>query len=491
MRAFAINSIGVGYGSEVSFTTTTSNTPQDGQPCSGTPTLTDIDGNVYNTVQIGQQCWMKENLRTTKYADNTEIPAGNANSETSPLRYAPNNDETNVLVYGYLYNWPAVMHGASSSDANPSGVQGICPNGWHVPSVAEWTQLRDFVSSQSQYICGSNNSYIAKALAHTTGWSYATGSCEPGNTPTSNNATGFSALPAGGFFTDNFSHFHQVSYFWSTTKTSQQSQPSAFEIHYNNECVTGGGSFQNMAYSVRCIRDEDSSTEPHDGQPCPNNTTVIDIDGNVYNTVQIGNQCWMKENLRTTRYANSIDIPVSTTYESETPCRHAPNSDETNILIYGYLYNWHAVMHGASSSAANPSGVQGICPDGWHVPSDAEWTQLTDYVSNQDEYVCGSDNSYIAKALASTNDWHSFSDVYSGNCNIGHSLSSNNTTGFSAMPAGFSDYSSFGEETIFCCSTESSPNDAWYRKLEHIYAFVERGDAATKNWCFSVRCLKN
>ena len=125
------------------------------------------------------------------------------------------------------------------------------------------------------------------------------------------------------------------------------------------------------------------------------------------------------------------------------------------------------------------------------MPSDAEWTQLTDYVSSQDEYVCGSDNSYIAKALASTNGWHSFSDVYSGNCNIGHSLSSNNTTGFSAMPAGYSDNNSFGEETIFWSSTESYPDYAWYRKLEYIYAHVISGDATTKNWCFSVRCLKD
>ena len=76
----------------------------------------------------------------------------------------------NVARYGYLYNWPAVMHGESSSSTNPSGVQGICPNGWHVPSDAEWVRLFIYVSSQPQYQCDNSSDNFAKALASTIGW---------------------------------------------------------------------------------------------------------------------------------------------------------------------------------------------------------------------------------------------------------------------------------------------------------------------------------
>ena len=82
----------------------------DGQPCPGTPTLTDRDGNTYNTVLIGSQCWMKENLRTKKYANGTTISQGSLSSSSSTAYwYFPNNDSSNMSTYGLLYNWKAVM----------------------------------------------------------------------------------------------------------------------------------------------------------------------------------------------------------------------------------------------------------------------------------------------------------------------------------------------------------------------------------------------
>ena len=190
----------------------------DGQPCPGTPTLTDRDGNTYNTVLIGTQCWMKENLRTTKYANNTSIAQGNSPSTTSAYYY-PNNNAANMPTYGLLYNWKAVMQNSSSSSANPSGVQGVCPTGWHVPSDAEWTQLTDYVSSQSEYVCGSDNTSIAKALAGTTGWSSSTNTCAVGNTPSQNNSTGFGALPAGSY-SNSYGNFGNNALFWSATEYS-------------------------------------------------------------------------------------------------------------------------------------------------------------------------------------------------------------------------------------------------------------------------------
>ena len=111
--------------------------PFDSLPCSAERFITDFDNNIYNTVQIGNQCWMRENLRTTHYANgDTILEGGELLSESQPYRYTPHNDVNTISTYGYRYNWNAVMHGANSSETNPSGVQGICPDGWHVPSIA-------------------------------------------------------------------------------------------------------------------------------------------------------------------------------------------------------------------------------------------------------------------------------------------------------------------------------------------------------------------
>ena len=185
----------------------------------GTSTVKDFDDNIYNTVQIGNQCWMKENLRTTHYADGTAIPIGTYAFSSGAYRYYPNNDASLVPTYGYLYNWTATMNGSASSSTNPSGVQGICPAGWHVPSKAEWNQLTDFVSSQVQYSCNGNNLIIAKALASTTGWNTSSALCAIGNNSNTNNATGFSAFPTGYYF--NGSHFFgSTAYFWSAEQNN-------------------------------------------------------------------------------------------------------------------------------------------------------------------------------------------------------------------------------------------------------------------------------
>ena len=118
------------------------------------PQLSDrLDGDVYPLIEIWEQCWMKENLHTTRYADGTAIPIGYIRYYDEAHRYSPFGMESLASRYGWLYNWPAVMHGDSTSNTNPSGVQGICPNGWHVPSMEEWQQLRQYLRSESRYWC--------------------------------------------------------------------------------------------------------------------------------------------------------------------------------------------------------------------------------------------------------------------------------------------------------------------------------------------------
>ena len=224
--------------------------------------VSDIDGNSYDA-----QVWMAENLRTTKYADGTIIPLGTTLdipelSYTEPYRYTPgynqSNEEnmTNVAYYGYLYNWPAVIHEASSSESNPSHVQGICPTGWHVPSDVEWTQLTDYVSSHSQYVCGDNNNSIAKALASTTGWYSSTETCVVGNAPHSNNATGFSAFPAGyyNYFYGYNDGFGSGAYFWSATDDNGINAYGRCLL-YDYAFVLRSDGDKCLGLSVRCVRD--------------------------------------------------------------------------------------------------------------------------------------------------------------------------------------------------------------------------------------------
>ena len=264
VRAYATNHEGTAYGNEVTFTIPI-NPNGDSKSCPNTPTLTDVDGNIYNTVQIGEQCWMRENLRTTRYADGTPIEHGNGGSDTTAFWYYPMGDAANKPNYGLLYNWPAVVRGVMGSAANPSGVQGICPDGWHVPSDAEWTQLTDYVSTQSEYVCGGNYINIAKAMVSTMGWDLSSlgNPCLAGNdTPATNNTTGFGALPAGygdNEYTNEFT-FGGLGYyttFWTSTIAEVSYDPVYYRtFHFNlAEILRNYDYGYGSAKSVRCIHD--------------------------------------------------------------------------------------------------------------------------------------------------------------------------------------------------------------------------------------------
>ena len=248
VQAYATNSEGTAYGEVVNFTTEVS-----GSPCSGL-TVTDIDGNSYYTLQMGSQCWMMENLRSTRYADGTPISLGSSSSTITPCRYNPNNNADNVPTHGYLYNWFAVMHGTSSSSANPSGVQGICPDGWHVPSDAEWTELTNYVGSQTRYQCNNSSEYIAKALASTTGWSNSSNTCAVGNNSSTNNATHFSALPTGYYINGSYGSFGDGTSFWCATENGDYEAYYRY-LYYKNDNVGRESNGKSYGFPVRCVRD--------------------------------------------------------------------------------------------------------------------------------------------------------------------------------------------------------------------------------------------
>ena len=229
--------------------------------------------------------------------------------------------------------------------------------------------------------------------------------------------------------------------------------------------------------------------------------TVNDYDGNTYKTILIGRQCWMAENLRTTHYADGMEIADCEDKHRPSACCCCPNNSGYNVAKYGYLYNWHAVMHHSSTSNLNPSGVQGVCPDGWHVPSDAEWKQLIDFVCNQSQYLCGGKRDYFAKSLASKTNWKACegSRFHLDNCSVCDDSQSNNTTGFSALPAGhYYDsgggyYTKFGESAYFWTSTASddiSVATAYVRTLSFDVSGTGKSVESRSSGC-SVRCIKD
>ena len=559
-RAFATNSIGTVYSNQIVLQQVNDST---GIPCPGIESVIDYDGNWYSTVQIGNQCWMKQNLRTTHYANGEEISLGNTTSSTMAYRYNPNGDNTNVSNYGYLYNRVAVMHCINCATDTMNIIQGICPEGWHVPNAAEWEQLESYLGSQSQFVCGDDNHNIAKSLASNEGWITSSKICAIGNDQLSNNTTSFSAYPAGDRGTNSYSDFGKDAYFWSTS--------SKVDLWYNApKIIHDSYSLAQQGYSVRCLNDtsyggggSDSSLTtlpvvttdsitaitsnsatcggnvtsdggaevtargvcwstsntpsindlhtmdgtgvgaftssvthllpgtiyyirayatnsvgtaygeeisfttpniPHgDASPCPGTPTVTDHEGNVYNTVKIGNQCWTKENMRctTSPSTGTYLIPeAGTTHTySGKQARWYNNSATYANQNYGLLYNWNAAVDTFNTSYGETSVItssnyavnalfsgnrRGICPEGWHVPSDAEWTELVTYVSSQpvyrSEYDIYHDSTWIAKALSLDTLW----STNISTCAVGNNVSINNSTQFSAVPAGIfqkTDYS--------------------------------------------------
>ncbi|MFO7615325.1 MAG: fibrobacter succinogenes major paralogous domain-containing protein [Bacteroidales bacterium] len=210
---------------------------------------------------------------------------------------------------------------------------------------------------------------------------------------------------------------------------------------------------------------------------------ITDIDGNVYNTVLIGEQCWMAENLKTTRYRNEIpieNIPDNTDWRNSTTGAYAWYDNDISWKdSFGALYNWYAV-----------NDTNGLCPPGWHVPSDAEWTALSDYVSSQSGYICDSNSEWIGKALAATTVWDTSTNI----CVPGNNPTANNVTGFSGLPGGFRSFSggfgSVGKNGVWFSSTEFEDDYALYRSINFSLPKLNPGHHP-KYYGFSVRCIKD
>jgi len=211
---------------------------------------------------------------------------------------------------------------------------------------------------------------------------------------------------------------------------------------------------------------------------------VRDIDSNIYNTVRIGTQTWMKENLRVTKYRNGVSIGTTTpatldiSPESTPKYQWAFNGNESNAAIYGRLYTYYAATDSLN-----------ICPVSWHVPTDADWTTLTDYLTNNGFGYQGSGND-IGKSMAATSGWNT--NAVAGN--VGNDQSSNNSSAFTALPGGNRDYAgaflSSGNFGIWWSSSEFNSVSSWYQYMYNNNNNVGRGNGS-KSLGLSVRCIRD
>ncbi len=230
VRAYATNSAGTGYGNEVNFVA--------GGPGGAPLSITDVDGNTYNTVTIGSQIWMRENLKTTKYRNGNLIGTTNpanldiSNNQIYPspkYQWAYAGNENYVTIYGRLYTWHAVVDS-----------RGICPTGWHVPTDFEWNTLTLYLGGESVTGGKLKETGTSKWLNPNTG---------------ATNSTGFSALPGGYRGTaGGFGYIGNHGNWWSSTSESLSN--AWYRLIYNNTSnINRVITNKAIGYSVRCVKD--------------------------------------------------------------------------------------------------------------------------------------------------------------------------------------------------------------------------------------------
>lgn len=199
----------------------------------------------------------------------------------------------------------------------------------------------------------------------------------------------------------------------------------------------------------------------------PANDTIIDSDGNVYDTVTISTQIWMKQNLRTTKYNDGTDIPLITDWTEwdtlTTPGYCWYDNDELNKDIYGALYNWYVVSTGK------------LCPESWHVATDEDWTALINYLGG--ESVAGG-----KLKESGTEHW------------LSPNTEATNESGFTAIGAGGRDTGGKFEYLknlgYWWTSDEATATMSWFRAIDSNYGGVYR-DSGSKRVAYSIRCVKD
>jgi uncharacterized protein (TIGR02145 family) len=426
----------------------------------GNPITDSRDGQIYNTVQIGSQCWMAENLNVGTMVVSPSPLTQNGVIE----KYCFDNLTENCNDYGGLYTWLEMINWNAMADPH-----GICPSGWHIPTDEEWKQLEGEADSFIDYPDPIWNNYDYRGLdaganlkeAGNTHWA------EP-NVAT--NSTGLSLLPGGGLYDlSDFREFHYYGHYWSSTPNDMGTAfYRAFDFN-RGESRRFYWSY-NTGMSVRCLKDAESVDPPPPTWSCgdPLNDTR---DNQTYNTIDIAGQCWMAENLNIGTKLDSTFTP-SDNGEIEKHCYH---DQDSYCEIYGGLYPWREMME-----YSNIEGAQGICPDGWHLPTWNEWWNMIYYVGENIGECCEPGGKLKESGYEH---W------------VEPNTGATNETGFTALPGGSflsgNAYSYMGYTGKFWSSREFYPTTrAGSFSLAYDTESIMSSTVTNKFNEFSVRCIK-
>jgi uncharacterized protein (TIGR02145 family) len=227
LKAFATNSVGTAYANQITFITLEA---EGGQPCPGIPTVT-YQGETYNTVKIGTQCWFKENLNVGIRIDENQLQANNGIIE----KYCYNDNEANCDEYGGLYDWNEMMQ-----YVNTEGAKGVCPTGWHIPTDSQYEILVGNLGGQAVAGGKMKETGTTHWLAPNTG---------------ATNSSGFTALPAGHarWYNGTFYGLGTISYFSTSTHYNLTSYWHWSVTNTLPTATKWGG--EGTGQSVRCLKD--------------------------------------------------------------------------------------------------------------------------------------------------------------------------------------------------------------------------------------------
>jgi len=208
----------------------------------------DIDGNIYKTVKIGNQVWMVENFKATRFNDGTSISnvvdSGVWAGLTTPGYCWYNNDFNNIATYGALYNWYTINTGK------------LAPAGWRVPDTTDWNTLQNYLIDNGYNWDGTTiGNKIGKSLAAKTNWQLSTTLGNVGNDLETNNKSGFSAMPGGFRYSNSiFNNIGNFGFWWSTTEFFESSAHYYYLNNYSGS-LTKYNIEKNCGYSIRLLRD--------------------------------------------------------------------------------------------------------------------------------------------------------------------------------------------------------------------------------------------
>ena len=423
------------------------------------------NGKTYKTVKIGKQTWMAENLN---------LPMWGA--------YCVDYSIHDCGVYGLLYDWLTAVGRLDcdfeKSCALPSVVQGVCPDGWHLPSVEEWRILRDAVGGDSvagTVLRSKNGWFLDKEF--------------PGK-----DTYGFRAIPAGGRMLDlrdgyHFVNQYSTAFFWTSTEESEF-YGTGIWINRSFTEMRGG---KNEGRSVRCVENSEAfspETTEHfeipQYEPAEFETDSMtdSRDGQVYRTIVFARQTWMAENL------NYRYMQKTAEFDSSSFCS---NNSLDSCAKSGRYYFWSAAMDSAGIFSDDGIGcgvglvcspaekVRGVCPEGWHLPDSTEWQDLIDAVGGV---------SVAGRVLKTQYAWK---DVN----NEDEDVNGTDDYGFSAYPANWISpnditklFTSTGSTAFFWSSSDREPNYACSFELRKAFesAFIP---FLNKYYAANVRCVKD